>query len=166
MHITEQDRIKQFHETIKLRISELRRKYPRASRRFRHRIAPRWSCGSPADLSEGYVAQLALDEVRCHFFAMEGFYGDEAKTRADADGALKGIAVVYWEEKCHWHRFDLLTGEDYLTPFTGVRRCKHTRISVDEYARRYREAIQAGDRDAIKRLDEGKLDLLGKSSSR
>lgn len=95
----------------------------------RWRIKPRYGCGSPADLAAGTVVKAAVTEVRCYHDAVEGTYGEEKQEEATRVG-LAGIALVYWERGCHWEVLDLLTGDTYDQPYSGRKRCKHTRVTA------------------------------------
>lgn len=117
-------RVDQFCDSIETRLRELRRDHPRAQ--FRYRISPRWGCGSPAEFGS-LLLSAVLDEVRNYCYALEGAYGPEQQREAESDRARSGIAVVFWDARCHWECHDLLTGESFRQPYSGRKRCKHTR---------------------------------------
>jgi len=160
--ISERATTASYAEQIEANYQAARTVAKRAKLRFR--IAPRWGCGSPADQSIDVVTRAALDDVRSHYHAIEGAYGEAQQETAKADGALKDIAYAYWFRRCHWHRVDLLTGETTLSPEnTYAKRCQHTRITVTEWDKRRDQAMADMNHDALADLFTYRAQLLGKA---
>ena len=80
-------------------------------------VRPRYSCGSPAMVSEAIALRVAEDEIRCHSQALEGAYGPMLKMRAEALG-LSEISYTLTESgsgrNFRWLLHDLITGEHKL----------------------------------------------------
>jgi len=144
----------------------VQKRNPRKFRSAQARIAPRWAGGSPADIRLDAVIAAAITEAEFHSFAKEGAYGPSQQADAEAPEALAGIATLRWWERCHWHLVDLLTGAETKEPKGGEKRCKHTRITEDEYMRRHRAALRSGTveevRAAILELERNHAELVGK----
>jgi len=90
-------------------------------------VAPRYSPGSPALVRPTIALQVAVDEVGCIETALEGFWGEAQKARAERLG-LRGIVECKRErgsgKKHGWDVVDLCTGERFfrLTP-EALRKC-------------------------------------------
>jgi len=82
---------------------------------IRFNVRPRYSAGSPAQVSEDIALQVAKDERTDYERALEGVYGEEQKKRAETLG-LSGIVYAMKEEgsgrKFRWHVWDLITDEE------------------------------------------------------
>lgn len=99
--------------------------------KLRYRLVPRWTCGSPGNFTSlSQCLRPALWEVRHWNATKEGLEGDEREAEARAPNALRGVFLSYYETRCHWEVFDLLTGEKWIQPLSGRKRCKHSRIPL------------------------------------
>lgn len=77
-------------------------------------VRPRYSCGSPAMVTDDIALRVADDEKSDYAHILEGIEGAERKKRAEILG-LRGIAYVMAEKgsgrNFRWLIFDLITGE-------------------------------------------------------
>lgn len=78
-----------------------------------YHVAPRYSAGSPALVSEFIANRVAEQEKRGHEQALSGAWGDREKLRAERLG-LRGVAELREETKKGWLIFDLCTEEHLL----------------------------------------------------
>lgn len=79
-------------------------------------VAPRYTCGSPASVSEVLALRVADEEKAAYAAHLEGVYGPDAKADAERRG-LRRIAEVVIERADCWIVHDLLTQERYIRPF-------------------------------------------------
>lgn len=119
-----------------------------AGRSAFYNVEPRYSAGSPALVSLGEAAKLAVEEVQFHELHLSGVFGHTHRTRAEQLG-LSGIVYARWEAKGKVWRLDLITGERFMEP---------KRLSWDEQDRvlmlRNRKQYVGLDRDSQFELDE------------
>lgn len=78
-----------------------------------YHVAPRYTGGSPALVSEFIAHRVAEQEKNGHEQALSGFWGDQQKLRAERLG-LRGVAELREETKKGWLIFDLCTEEHLL----------------------------------------------------
>lgn len=90
--------------------------YQHAGRGAHWHIEPRFTGGSPAMISLGEVAHVAVQEFEARERCATGVFGEELKAKAEQPDALKGIAYGRWEKGKKVFRFDLLTGETFEEP--------------------------------------------------
>lgn len=159
--------VSQWQDTIDARIREVEAVHLKGRRvTVDYRIEPRWSCGSGITSGEGLARKVALEEIRSWLYAEEGAYGEEQQAQTQTeDRGLKGIVVAKWWPRgkaCHRECLDLLTGARYMESRPNEKWCKHLRITDDEWSKRYREALHAGDRETLKALDENREIMTGK----
>ena len=87
------------------------------TKRSQFHVRPRYSCGSPAMVSEAIALRVAADETRAHSHALEGVYGPLLHTRATTLG-LSGVICALTESgsgrNFRWQVRDLITGERTL----------------------------------------------------
>lgn len=79
-------------------------------------IAPRFTSGSPAMLSLGEVARVAIQEQEAHANCLTGVFGEELKAKAERPDPLANIAYGRWEKGGKVFRYDLLTGKTFEEP--------------------------------------------------
>lgn len=96
-------------------------------------VAPRYTAGSPALVSNAQARQLAVWELEGHQRALGGAYGPDEQTRATKLG-LAGIVERKVEKGRHWEVFDLITGESFVRPFC-------VKVKGREFRRRERVTI-------------------------
>lgn len=96
-------------------LCELAYQNTKGKRPFWH-IEPRHTGGSPAMISLGEVARVAVEEIEARARNATGVFGAELKAKADQPDALKGIAYGRYERGGKVWRFDLLTGETFEEP--------------------------------------------------
>lgn len=87
-----------------------------------YQVRPRTG-GSPGCVDRDYAMRILGDGVQEREHARAGFYGPERKAVADRDD-LTGVMVVFIEERCHWRKIDIATGQTYIHPYLD-RTCKH-----------------------------------------
>jgi hypothetical protein len=85
---------------------------------YRFNVAPRYSCGSPAMVSEGIAMHVAANEQSAYGYILAGSQGDKGEEEALRDG-LGGIVTAMREQPRGkgWDILDLLTGERTLKAF-------------------------------------------------
>lgn len=83
---------------------------------LRFNVRPRYSCGSPAQVSEQIARQVAKDELVDYERYLSGVYGEGKQGEAKTKG-LSGIVEVIIETRKGWDVLDLLTGERFTRPF-------------------------------------------------
>lgn len=90
-------------------------------------VRPRYTPGSPAQVSEAIALRVAEEERVSREHALSGAYGAEHRARAeslglgpqpDRDGVRRGLAEEVVEHRDHWLVRDLPTGELYARPFS------------------------------------------------
>jgi len=81
-----------------------------------YNVSPRYTGGSPAQVTLRIADQVAREEQTAHARALTGIYGDEERERA-AQG-LRGISEEVSERADAWIVRDLITGERFVRPFT------------------------------------------------
>lgn len=75
-------------------------------------VAPRYTAGSPALVSESIARKVAADERNAYETTLEGAYGERFAAEAKRDG-LGGIVEEQVEFSKGWHITDLITGRRY-----------------------------------------------------
>ena len=85
-------------------------------------VYPRYTCGSPAMVSEKIAVMVAKQEKGHIDRDLSGIYGEDHKARAQRLG-LRGISECTHEKgRKGWQVHDLITGEVYLRPFDETMR--------------------------------------------
>lgn len=98
-----------------------------------YHVAPRYSSGSPAMVSEEVATQVARDEREAWDRYVEGVYGDREKDRAEFDGK-QGIVYSSAEKRGQIHISDLITGEIFIVPIKDwVGNRWHSRNDRDKF---------------------------------
>jgi len=82
-------------------------------------VAPRYSGGSSAQVSEDIARKVVEDEKHFYDIALSGVYGEEKRAQAERDG-LDGIVYTMTEHSQHWLVCDLITGRVRVKPFNDV----------------------------------------------
>lgn len=84
----------------------------------RFNVRPRYTPGSPAQVSEKTARMVAHQEQTLGGYPayIEGIYGEENKAKAQREG-LAGIVEARIETRKGWDVLDLITGERFLRPF-------------------------------------------------
>lgn len=85
-------------------------------RTFFFNVAPRYTSGSPAMVTEETALRVAAQEQRSYQHALEGIYGPDEQSKAMSKG-LNGIAECVVETRQGWDTLNLITGERYVRPF-------------------------------------------------
>lgn len=75
-----------------------------------YHVAPRYTAGSPASVSEEIALQVAGEEIGAYGRAISGRYGEEMQKQAQALG-LRGIVEEVHVYANYNEYLDLLTGE-------------------------------------------------------
>jgi len=78
-------------------------------------VRPRYTCGSPGQVSERICAEEALSEQEGYQRALSGVYGEESKAKAEREG-LEGICFVRWSKGNKTWRYDLIMNVKYEEP--------------------------------------------------
>jgi hypothetical protein len=73
-----------------------------------YHVAPRYTAGSPAQVSREIAERVILQEQDGYQRALEGVYGAEDQQKAETLG-LTGIVYTTTEIRNRWIRHDLLT---------------------------------------------------------
>jgi hypothetical protein len=81
---------------------------------FHYSVAPRFTCGSPAQVDEATALRVAEQEEFASEGAREGIYGEADRT-AYATKGMTGIAELRIElpRSKGWKVLDLITGETF-----------------------------------------------------
>lgn len=93
------------------------------NRKTHFSVAPRYTCGSPAQVPEHIARRVAEEEKQAYERSLTGIYGDADKELAEKKG-LAGIAEERTETAKGWQVRDLCTGEAFLRPFEWKTREK------------------------------------------
>ncbi len=112
------------------------------SKRGHYSVRPRYTCGSPAQVSEEIARKVAHDESLVHEFIVKGGQGKEEQEKALKQG-LSGISEHLIEIKHGWLVNDLITGERYerlrgVLPRIGdevIEDAKGVRLFVEEVSK-------------------------------
>lgn len=80
-----------------------------------YQVAPRYSGGSPAMVTESVALRVMADETFARNAALEGVFGEEERRRAQTLG-LSGIVERLTDRDEGWDVEDLLTGEQSYRP--------------------------------------------------
>lgn len=81
-----------------------------------YNVAPRYTPGSPALVGRDIAERVASEEKDFIQHALEGFWGDAQKLRAEQLG-LRGIVEARVERRGFWEVHDLCTGEHFKRLF-------------------------------------------------
>lgn len=108
------------------RLDEWTREHIRSSRALRTRalvynVAPRYTPGSPAIVTEDMALRIAKEEENMYNEARSGLYGGEMREKALKLGA-SGIVELRYETPKGWDVLDVITGETLLRPYAKERR--------------------------------------------
>jgi len=85
-------------------------------------VEPRYTPGSPAQVSEAIARKVAMEEKQFIEHALSGVWGNDEKKRAKALG-LDLISFEMVERPKGWEVYDLITGKQYWWPHTA--QCPH-----------------------------------------
>lgn len=93
--------------------------------KLNHNVRPRYTCGSPAAVSQFVADTVAIEEKRGYERALTGIFGEDEQRKAKRLG-LRGIVEKVLGEKKRDKRpglmvYDLLTGETYWRPLRDGR---------------------------------------------
>ncbi len=81
-----------------------------------YRLAPRYTPGSPATVTDSDLARLVAKEERAAYeHALAGRRGPRGRELAEIEG-LSGIVEEVWPYRQGWQVRDLLTGERFYRP--------------------------------------------------
>lgn len=75
-----------------------------------YHVAPRYTAGSPAQVSREIAERVVLQEQDGYQRALEGVYGAEDQRKAETLG-LAGIVYTTTEIRSKWIKHDLITDE-------------------------------------------------------
>jgi hypothetical protein len=97
-------------------------------KRVTYQVRPRYTAGSPAQVDAATAHRVADEEREFIEHALEGFWGDEQKARAENLG-LDFIAFTMTETRTGWEIEDLITSKRHFWPFTAAcPTCKAKRV--------------------------------------
>ena len=94
-----------------------------ARRKPHFNVAPRYTCGSPAQVPQALALRVAAQEKEAYERSLTGIYGEADQALAEQKG-LAGIAEERLETAKGWQVRDLCTGEVFLRPFAWKTREK------------------------------------------
>lgn len=94
--------------------------------KLNHNVRPRYTCGSPAAVTQFVAETVAQEEKRGYERALTGIFGEEELVKAKSLGLRGIVEKVLGEKKAHGSPgekkvpglmvYDLLTGETYWRP--------------------------------------------------
>lgn len=142
---------------------------------IRFNVAPRYTCGSPAQVHEGIAVRVAKQEAeayRDHY--LSGLYGADAKAEAEKNG-LDFIAFTMRETRKGWEAYDLLTGKLWLLPYNATcPKCGEKKVDCNRgklrqhYSRSFGEHcpkigafLGVEQRDAEHRIERYGTEVIG-----
>jgi len=97
----------------------------------RYNVAPRYTCGSPAQVNAAIAHRVASEETRAYQDHLEGIYGEGKQQEAQVNG-LGLVSFTLKETRKGWEVVDLITGEQHFWSFKAdCPTCGRKKIECD-----------------------------------